>query len=461
MSTETNLPIDDFRAQFRGEIVIPESENYDDVRAIWNAMIDKRPTIIARCTGVADVIAAVNFGRDNGLDIAVRGAGHNIAGKGTCDNGLMIDLSNMTNVRVDPTAKRAYVSPGALLGDVDHETAAHNLVVPTGINSTTGIAGLTLGGGMGWLTRSYGMTIDNLVSVEIVTAKGEVLKASTDENSDLFWAVRGGGGNFGVVTLFEFKLHDFDPNILAGIFVFSQDEAESVLKSHRDFVDAAPDALSLWTVLRKAPPLPFLSEEHHGKDVVIMPFCYNGDPNEGEKLIASVRNYGTILGEHVGVMPFRNWQQAFDPLLTAGMRNYWKSHDFDELKDGALEAVIDYAGRLPSGHSEIFIASIGGASAKISSGATAYSNRDARFVLNVHTRWETPEEDELCVAWARDFFEATKPFATGGVYVNFLSEGESDRIANAYGTNYARLAEIKRQYDPENLFRINQNIKPN
>lgn len=441
--------------------MLPDSENYDETRAIWNAMIDKRPAIIARCTGVADVIAAVNFGRDNGLAIAVRGAGHNIAGKATCDDGLMIDLSKMTNVRVDASAKRAYASPGALLGDVDHETAAHNLVVPTGINSTTGIAGLTLGGGIGWLTRSYGMTIDNLVSVEIVTAKGEVLNASADENSDLFWAVRGGGGNFGIVTLFEFKLHDFDPNLFAGIIVFSLDEADSVLKSYRDLADTAPEALSIWAILRKAPPLPFLPEEHHGKDVVALPFCYNGDPSEGEKLIAPVRDFGTVLGEYVAVMPFNNWQQIFDPLLVAGARNYWKSHDFDELKDSTLEAVVKYADKLPSIHSEIFIAAIGGAGAKISSGATAYSNRDARFVLNVHTRWETAAEDEYCVEWSRDFFEATKAYATGGVYVNFLSEDESDRIANAYGANYARLAEIKRQYDPENLFHINQNIKPN
>ena len=296
MNTDTKPPIDDLRAEFRGEIVLPESDNYDDVRAIWNAMIDKRPAIIARCTGTADVIAAVNFGRDNGLAIAVRGAGHNIAGKATCDDGIMIDLSNMTNVRVDAPAKRAYVSPGARLGDVDHETAAHNLVVPTGINSTTGIAGLTLGGGIGWLTRSYGMTIDNLLSVELVTAKGEVVKASADENSDLFWAVRGGGGNFGIVTLFEYQLHDFNPNILAGLIVFSHDEADAVLKSYRALVDTLPDELSLWTVLRKAPPLPFLPEEHHGKDVVVMPFCYNGDPSDGETLIAPVREFGTILG---------------------------------------------------------------------------------------------------------------------------------------------------------------------
>jgi len=423
-------------------------------------MIDKRPAIITRCTGVADVIAAVNFGRDNGLTIAVRGGGHNIAGKATCDDGIMIDLSNLKNVRVDAAAKRAYVGPGALLADVDHETAPFSLVVPTGINSTTGIAGLTLGGGMGWLTRKYGMTIDSLVAVEIVTAKGEVIRASSEENSELFWAVRGGGGNFGIVTLFEYQLHDLSPEVLAGLIVFSHDEAESVLKKYRSYIATAPDELSVWTVLRKAPPLPFLPEEWHGKEVCVMALCYAGDPAEGEKLIAPIRSFGNIVGEHVGAMPFKAWQQAFDPLLTEGARNYWKSHDFDELKDGAIEAVVDYAGKLPSDQSEIFVASIGGAGAQVSSGATAYSNRDALFVLNVHTRWETAVEDEKCIDWAREFFDATSPFATGGVYVNFLSEGESDRIAAAYGTNYARLAEIKRQYDPENLFRVNQNIKP-
>lgn len=448
------------KSNVRGEVLLPDSPGYDAARTIWNAMIDKRPAVIVRCTGVADVIAAVNFGRDQGLVIAVRGGGHNIAGNAVCNDGLMIDLSRMKSVHVNPATQRAYAGPGATLGDFDHETAVHGLATPTGINSTTGIAGLTLGGGFGWLSRSFGLTADNVISMEVVTAEGKRVCANADENSDLFWALRGGGGNFGIVTQFEYQLHAVGPNVLAGLIVFPGADTKAILAKYRDFAATMPDELTIWVVTRGAPPLPFLPAEVHGKHVIVLAFCYAGDPAQGEKLIAPLRNFGKAHGELVGVMPFAKWQQAFDPLLTPGARNYWKSHNFTELKDGLFDVTVEYAEKLPSPHCEIFIAQLGGATLRVASDAMAYGNRDARFVMNVHGRWETAAEDAKCIDWSRKFFDAAAPFATGGVYVNFMTEEETNRVANAFGPNHRRLAEIKAKYDPKNLFRLNQNIKP-
>jgi FAD/FMN-containing dehydrogenase len=460
MSTSLDNTLATLKERIRGELILPDSANYDEARTIWNAMIDKRPAAIVRCTGVPDVIAAVNFARDTGITVAVRGGGHNIAGNALCDDGLVIDLSRMNAVRVDSLARRAFVGPGAKLADVDRETQVFGLATPLGVNSTTGISGLTLGGGFGWLTTQYGMTIDNLMSARVVTADGRIVRASTDENSDLFWALRGGGGNFGIVTEFEFMLHPVGPDVLAGLIVYPYSEAKTVLQKLRAFLDSAPPNLNVWTVIRQAPPLPFLPADIHGKEVVVLPIFYSGDPEEGKKLIAPLRTFGTPCGEHIGVQPYTAWQQAFDPLLTPGARNYWKSHNFSALPDGVFDTVLEYASRLPSPHCEIFIGRLGGAAARVAPDAMAYGNRDANYVMNVHGRWETPQEDAACIAWARDFFRATAQYATGGVYVNFMTDDGTDRIASAYGSNYARLTQIKAAYDPKNVFCVNQNITP-
>ncbi len=416
--------------------------------------------MIARCATTSDVVRGVNFARDNGLLLAVRGGGHHIAGNATCDDGLVIDLSQMKAARVDPGRRRVTIEGGATLSDLDAATQVHGLATPIGINSTTGIAGLTLGGGFGWLSRKYGMTIDNLESAEVVTASGEVVRAGATEHADLYWALRGGGGNFGVVTRFEFQLHPVGPDVLSGLIVYPLAEAKTVLQQYREFIAKAPEELTVWTVLRQAPPLPFLPEKVHGQGILALALVYAGDPKRGEPLIAPLRTFGTLLGEHVGVQPYVGWQQAFDPLLTAGARNYWKSHNFSSLQDGLLDAVVASMGTLPSPQCEIFFAALGGAAARPAPDATAYGHRDAQFIMNVHGRWEDPADDQRCIGWARDVFTASARFAGSGVYINFLSADEGGRVRAAYGPNYTRLAHVKRAYDPGNLFRLNQNIEP-
>ncbi len=447
------------RSKVKGAVVIPGDAAYEDARRVWNAMIDRRPAVIVQCADASDVAPAITFARQNNLDISVRGGGHHIAGHSVCESGLVIDFSGMKSVRVDAGARRAYVQPGATLRDFDQAVQAHALATPVGINSTTGIAGLTLGGGFGWLTREYGMTIDNLVAADLILADGRQVRASENQNQDLFWAIRGGGGNFGVVTQFEFKLHSVGPNVFAGLIVFPFGQAKWVLAQYREFVDSAPVKLNVWLLLRKAPPLPFLPVDAHGKEVAVLAAFYNGDPGEGERLIQPLRHFGNVIGEHVGSMPYTEWQQAFDPLLTPGARNYWKSHNFTQVSDGALDTIVEYAGKLPSPHCEIFLGLLAGAANEVPSSATAYSARDAKFVINVHGRWERAAQDDECIAWARAFFKAAASYASSGAYVNFMTADEGERIAAAYGPNYARLLEIKQRYDPENIFHFNQNIQ--
>jgi FAD/FMN-containing dehydrogenase len=448
-------------AEFQGELVTPESGIYDETRAIWNAMIDRRPGLIARCADADDVAQAVKFGRENDLLVSVRGAGHNIAGNSVADGALMIDLSGLSAVVVDPSNRTARAQPGATLGDIDVATQAHGLALPVGINSTTGIAGLTLGGGFGWISRKYGLTIDSLVSADVVTATGERVTASASENADLFWGIRGGGGNFGIVTSFQFNVHPLGPDVLAGLIVHPFSDAADVLRQYREFVASAPDELTAWIVLRKAPPLPFLPEDVHGTEVLVIAALYAGDMADGERAMEGLRKIGNPIADAIAPHKFVDFQAAFDPLLTPGARNYWKSHDFAALSDEAIDLVIEYAGKLPTGQCEIFLAQLGAAVGRVSADATAYTHRDAEFVLNVHTRWDDPADDEKCVAWAREFFDRTAPFATGGVYVNFMPEDETDRVAAAYGSNYRRLVELKDKYDPDNFFSLNQNIRPN
>ncbi|TCD13486.1 FAD-binding oxidoreductase [Oricola cellulosilytica] len=457
VSEEAVMALD---AGLRGRVARPGEPDYETARTVWNGTIDRRPDIIVRCQGPSDVIKAVRFAVEHGLLISVRAGGHNIAGKAVADGGLMIDLSSMRSVRVDPESRTAWVEPGALLSDVDAETQTHGLVVPTGINSTTGISGLTLGGGFGWTTRSFGMTIDNLVAADVVTSEGRLVRAAEDENSDLFWALRGGGGNFGVVTGFRFNLHEMGPEVISGLIVHPFDDAETVLKAWRDFVKTAPREVSAWTVLRKAPPLPFLPEEWHGREVVVLAACYAGPMEDAEAALAPLRAIGTPIADVISPHPFTGWQAAFDPLLVSGARNYWKSHDFSQLSDATIELLIKYAGKLPSPDCEIFVASVGGAMGDVAVDATAYGGREANFVMNVHSRWQDVADDADCIRWAREFFDASAPNAMPTIYVNFLPDDEDEGLQTTYGPNYARLAEIKGRWDPDNVFRVNQNIAP-
>jgi FAD/FMN-containing dehydrogenase len=443
----------------RGQLLTRVSPDFDRARRVWNAMIDRKPALIARCLSATDVVRAVEFAREHRVLVAVRGGGHNIAGSAICEGGLVIDLSQMREVRVDPRERVAVVGPGATLGDFDREAQAFGLATPLGINSTTGVAGLTLGGGFGWLSRKHGLTIDNLRSADVVTADGRLVKAGAEENEDLFWGLRGGGGNLGVVTSFTFDLHEVGPQLLSGLVVHPFEAAASVLRRYRDFVAEMPDELNVWLVLRKAPPLPFLPQDVHGKEIVILAACYAGDLAPGEKHLAPLRAFGKPIADVVQPHPYAGWQTAFDPLLEPGARNYWKSHNFKILPDDALDTLIDYAGKLPTPYSEIFIARLGGAVNRVAPDATAYPHRDAEFVMNVHTRWEDASDDARCIGWARTFFSDTAPYATGGVYVNFIPEDE-ERVPAAYGRNFDRLSRLKAKFDPDNLFRVNQNVRP-
>jgi FAD/FMN-containing dehydrogenase len=448
------------RPQLRGSICLPDEPGYDEARTIWNAMIDRRPGAVVRCRGASDVMCAVRLAHDNGLLVAVRGGGHNISGNAVCEGGLLIDLSPMRSVRVDPKKRTARVEPGVTLGEFDKEAQAFGLATPLGINSTTGVAGLTLGGGFGWLSRKFGFTVDNLISADVVTADGALVQASAVENPDLFWAIRGGGGNFGVVTSFEFKLHPVGPDLASGLIVHPFARARELLAGYREVAAAAPDELTVWVVLRKAPPLPFLPAEVHGKEILVFAVCYAGEPANAEKALAPLRALGKPIADVIGVQPYAAWQTAFDPLLTPGAFNYWKSHNFTALSDGLLDTLVDYVGTLPTEECEIFIGQVGGASNRIGAEATAYPHRDTNFVMNVHTRWRERGDAQTAIKWAREFFAATAPHATGGVYFNFMPEDETERVPAAYGSSYVRLTALKAKYDPGNLFRLNQNVQP-
>jgi FAD/FMN-containing dehydrogenase len=452
--------IETLNTGLRGAIFEAGAPEYETARTLWNAMVDRAPGLVVQARGASDVRAAINFARAHDLLLAVRSGGHQIAGHAVADGALLLDLSQMTSVRVNPAAKTAHVEPGALLSDVDRETQAHNLVVPLGINSTTGIAGLTLGGGFGWTTRKFGMTVDNLIAAEIVTAEGAIVTCSASRNTDLFWAIRGGGGNFGVVTSFEFQLHDLGPEVMSGLVVHPISEASGLLQDFARIADTAPDELTVWAVMRKAPPLPFLPEEWHGKEVLIFAACYAGDMKDGEGAMAELRSLGAPIADVISPHPFVGWQSAFDPLLTPGQRNYWKSHDFEALPQDAIDKLLAAVDDLPDPQSEIFIAHTGGEMARVASDATAYPQRRSHFIMNVHTRWDSEKDDAKCISWARALFDAMAVHSTGSVYVNFMPDDETDRISGAYGDNYERLAAIKRRYDPDNLFRLNHNILP-
>jgi len=441
-------------------VLLPGAPGYDEARTIWNAMIDRRPGLIIRCGSTADVVEGVRLAREHDLILAVRGGGHNIAGNAVNDGGLMLDLSPMKSIQVDQGKRTARVGPGATLAEFDREAQAFGLATPVGVNSTTGIAGLTLGGGFGWLSRRLGLTIDNLLSAEVVLASGEVVQTSATQNPDLFWGIRGGGGNFGIVTSFEFQLHQIGPEVLSGLIVHPLAAAKDVLRFYREFLPTTPDEFACWFVMRKAPPLPFLAPEWHGKEILALAVCYSGPIAEGEKIAAPLRKFGKPVADVIAPNPFTAWQAILDPLLTPGLRNYWKSHYFKEVSDGLIDVLIEYAGKIPDPNTEIAFAQLGGAISRVPADATAYAARDAQFTINVHGRWQDAAKDAECIGWARDLFRAAGPFASSGAYVNFLTQEEGDRVSAAYGRNYDRLVKLKNTYDPRNLFRLNQNIRP-
>lgn len=448
------------KSRLKGALLKKGDAGYDDARTIWNAMIDRHPALIAQCANASDVQEAVRFAGQHGLLVAIKGGGHNIAGNAVCDGGLLIEFSRMKSVQVDANARTARVEPGATLGDFDRETQKHGLATPLGINSTTGVGGLTLGGGFGWLSRRFGMSVDNLLSCEVVLADGQLVKASEKDNPDLFWALRGGGGNFGIVTSFEFKLHPVGPNVLAGLFVFAFADAASALKKYGEYIKALGDDTTVWVVMRKAPPLPFLPPTIHGKEVIVFAAFHSGEEAAGRRALEPIRGFGTLVGEALGMQPYTGWQSAFDPLLTPGARNYWKSHNLAEIHDGLITLLVEYIGKLPSDQCEIFLGGIGAATTRVSPSAMAYSQRDTIYAMNVHGRWDSSSDDDKCISWAREFCKKTEPFATGGVYINFLTSDEMSRVKAAYGPNYDRMVAAKKKYDPKNFFRMNMNVSP-
>ncbi|MBS0452390.1 MAG: FAD-binding oxidoreductase [Proteobacteria bacterium] len=447
-------------ASVSGGVISPADAAYDEARKIWNAAIDRRPALIARCMNEADVQAALAFARAHRMMVSVRGGGHHIAGNAVGEGALVLDMSGMNGVEVDAAARTARVQPGALLRDFDGAAQAHGLATPLGINSTTGVAGLTLGGGFGWLTRRYGLSVDNLLSATVVTPDGQVRTASAQSEPELFWGIRGGGGNFGVVTAFDFRLHPVGPQVHAGLVVYPFAQATKVLRAWRDFTATAPDELSVWAVLRKAPPLPFLPASSHGQEVVVFALMHCGSLEDGERAAAPVLQFGDVLGSHLGPTPYAGFQTAFDPLLAAGSRNYWKSHNFSHIDDTALDRLVAAAGALPGPECEIFVAQLGGAMGRVGPAETPFVGRDARYIVNLHGRWSDPADDAKVRDWARRAFTELAPHATGNGYVNFLTEDEGARVAASYGKNYARLQQVKRRYDPDNLLRMNINIEP-
>jgi len=468
MTTQTTTPavvipdLDRLRDAIHGSVIEPGDERYDAARAIWNGAIDRRPACVARCTGVADVVAAVRFARERDLLVAVRAGGHGVGGHAICDGGLVIDLSPMKGIRVDPVARTARAEAGVLWGELDRETQLHGLATVGGIVTHTGIAGLTLGGGIGWLMRKHGVTVDNLLSADVVTAQGEMVTASEEENPDLFWGIRGGGGNFGIVTSFEYRLHPVGPVVLAGPVFHPHEDAPEVLRFYREFIAAAPDELTTIFELSVAPPLPFLPEEVHGKPVVMVGACYAGSPDEGAEVVRPLKQYGRPIVDLLEPKPYTALQSMFDPLVPHGWHRYWKAVEVPPLTDDAIDTLVEHSSAPTSPRSYTIVFQLGGALARVGEDETAFSQRDAAHNVNINAVWTEEDPDaERHIAWARDFFDAMQPHAGGRVYVNFLGEEGGNRVRQAYGAqNHERLVELKRAYDPTNFFRMNQNISP-
>jgi FAD/FMN-containing dehydrogenase len=457
--------VEEFRGGLRGPLLLAGDAGYDEARAIWNGSIERHPALIAQCSGAADVIDSINFARKHDLLVAVRGGGHNVAGNAICDGGLVIDLSTMNGVRVDPTARRARIGGGALLGDVDRETQAFGLAAPLGVVSLTGVAGLTLCGGLGWLRRNHGMACDALVSVDIVTADGNLVSASRTKNPDLFWAIRGGGGNFGVVTSFEFELYSVGPmvTLCAPFYLLTKDSGD-VIRRWRDFMAAAPEDVSSNCLIWSIPAHPNFPEELHGTPVIITAAVHSGMLEDGERLLQPLRDFGTPVLDLSGPVPYVGVQSAFDPLFAKGERqNYWKSLYLDTLDDGAIERIVARALDRPSPWTLIALWHLGGAMNRVDPATTALGERSAPYLLSLDSSWTDPAQNESAIAWTRAAWAEMKPFSRGGAYLNFPGQGEEGEalLRASYGSaNYDRLVELKTKYDPTNLFRLNQNILP-
>jgi FAD/FMN-containing dehydrogenase len=454
--------INNLKGALRGDLVAPEDPDYEEARRVWNGLIDKRPGLIVRCEGVADVITTVNFARDNDLQITVRGGGHNVAGTAVSEGGMVIDLSRMRSVRVDPERRIAHVEGGATLGDIDHETQVFSLAVPIGVVSATGIGGFALHGGYGWLLRKFGLAVDNILAADVVTADGRLCKASAGENEDLFWAIRGGGGNFGVVTSFEFRCHPVGPQVWFTAPFYPLGKAEEGLRFFRDFMAGAPGELSAIAVLWSAPDDPHFPEQARGAPVLILAGCYCGPVEEGERVTRPLREFDTPVADLSGPMRFLDVQRFFDPDYPDGRLYYWKSQYVPEMNDAVIRLAVRHASGRPSRLSSIDIWALGGAVARTEPGATAVAWRNAPFLYTIESNWDEPRETETNLAWARKCFDEMKRLTRGGTYLNFpgfAEEGE-DLVKSTYGANYGRLRTVKARHDPGNLFRGNFNIKP-
>lgn len=451
------------RDQVRGPVFTPGDEGYDEARAVYNAMHDRRPAVVVAAENDADVMAAVNLARDQGLDLAVRGAGHSAPGYGTCDDGMVLDLRRIRNVRVDPEARIVRVGGGAQLGELDHATCAYGLGVPAGFVSTTGVGGLTLGGGIGYLNRKYGLTCDNLLSADVITANGRRVTASETEHPDLFWALCGGGGNFGIVTSFEFQLHPVGDagDIVGGPVFFEFEAAPDVLRTWRDYIREAPRELGAFFGFHRAPPLPFIPEDRHGEHMCVLVTCWSGDPDGAEAALEPLLSAGPVVGQHVERMPYPALQSAFDELLPPGLYSYWKSDFAADVSDAAIDAHLEHGAKVPNIHSGMHIYPLTGAVQDVGAEASAFGVRDADFAVNIVGLWPDPADNEANTAWVRDYYEAIHPYSGyEGGYTNFMEAEDQARVRQNYGASYDRLARVKADWDPTNLFHLNQNIQP-
>lgn len=452
---------DGLKMRLRGPVFLPGDAGYEESRTVWNAMIDRRPAAVVRCLGKADVIACVQFARENDILLCIKGGGHNIAGLATADGALMLDMSLMRGVWVDPQKKIARAQAGCLLGDVDRETQVHGLAAVLGFVSLTGVAGLTLGGGFGYLTRRWGWTTDNVAGMEVVTADAQLVRASNDENADLFWGLRGGGGNFGVVTGIDYVLHPVGPEVVGGIVAWPASEAPKVLELYRTLTEKSPLELTLALLMRPAPPAPWLPKDIHGKPIIALIACYSGEPAEGEKIVAPIKSFGNPVGDVLVRRPYTQMQSLLDATQPKGRRYYWKSEYLSGVEPALCDKIIGHAEKIRSPHSAVVLFQIAGALNRLENEHSPVGNRDARYVLNITGSWEQAGEDTANVKWVRDAWNDLKSFSTGGTYINFLTEEESsERTEAALGKGLQRLAGIKAQWDPQNFFRTNRNIKP-
>jgi FAD/FMN-containing dehydrogenase len=451
--------LDELRTRVHGQTITPDTDAYDAARRVYNGMIDKHPRAIVRCADAADVMASVEFARGNALPLSVRGGSHSVPGFGTNDDGVVVDLAPMNGVRVDPQARTARAEGGCTWGGFNHATYPFGLATTGGIIASTGIGGLTLGGGIGYLARAFGLSCDNLLSADVVTADGRFLVASAHENDDLFWALRGGGGNYGVVTSLEYQLHPVK-DIVAGLFFMPVANAREVLEFYREYIETAPEELGMFPAFQIAPPLPFIAEADHGKTFCILVCCWAGPPEDAERVFAPIRKVAPIVAELVAPMPYPALNALFDPLLPPGLQHYWKAAFSTELTDGAIEAHVEHGPRVPVVNSTLHIYPINGACHRVASDATAFAYRDATFATVVAGMWPDAADNEKNIAWVKDYYRALQPHSQAGGYVNFMAGDDQDRIRDNYKGNYDRLVAIKRKYDPDNLFHMNQNIKP-